>query len=120
MPTVAASVAQLTELLTGAAHLAGDRLAIDDATAFRDRVIRDIAWTAAFSEDAETVDVARWLVWEASQELGARSASIQDLYTARPAARSTGSRSRRSISGPRRSTWPGPCSRPPRRPMWGP
>ena len=83
MPTVAASVAQLTELLTGAAHLAGDRLAIDDATAFRDRVIRDIAWTAAFSEDAETVDVARWLVWEASQELGARSASIQDLYTAR-------------------------------------
>ena len=83
MPTVAASVAQLTELLAGAAHLAGDRLAIDDAAAFRDRVIRDIAWTAAFSEDAETVDVARWLVWEASQELGARSASIQDLYTAR-------------------------------------
>ncbi len=83
MPTVAASVAQLVELLTGVAHLIGERLAIDDAAAFRGRVIRDLAWTAAFSEDAPTVDVARWLVWEASLELGARSASIQELYLAR-------------------------------------
>ena len=83
MPTVAASIAQLIDLLAGAAHLDGDRLVVDDEAALRDRTIRDLAWTSAFSEDAPTVEVARWIVWEASQELGARSASIQDLYVAR-------------------------------------
>ncbi|MGZ8502745.1 MAG: class II fructose-bisphosphate aldolase, partial [Candidatus Limnocylindrales bacterium] len=83
MPTVASSVAQLVDLLAGAAHLDGDRLVVDDEAALRDRAIRDLAWTSAFSEDAATVDVARWLVWEASQEVGARSASIHDLYVAR-------------------------------------
>ena len=33
--------------------------------------------------DEATAAAAQWLVWEASQELGARSASIQDLYEAR-------------------------------------
>ena len=83
MPTVAASVAQLIDLLSGSAHLDGERLVVDHETVFRDRTIRDLAWTAAFSPDEPTVDVARWLVWEASQELGARSASIQELYLAR-------------------------------------
>ena len=45
--------------------------------------IRDLAWTAAFSDDEATTAAAQWLVWEASQELGARSASIQALYEAR-------------------------------------
>jgi fructose/tagatose bisphosphate aldolase len=83
MPTVAASVAQLLDLLAGAAHLDGDRLVVDDAAVFRERTIRDLAWSSAFSDDAPTVEVARWLVWEASQELGARSASIHELYMAR-------------------------------------
>jgi fructose-bisphosphate aldolase, class II len=83
MPTVAASIGQLIDLLAGAAHVDGDRLVIDDEALLRDRAIRDLAWTSAFSIDAATVDVARWLVWEASQELGARSASIQELYVAR-------------------------------------
>jgi fructose/tagatose bisphosphate aldolase len=83
MPTVADSVAQLIDLLGGTAHLDGDRLVIDDEPAFRDLTIRDLAWTAAFATDEQTIEVARWLVWEASQELGALSASIQDLYLAR-------------------------------------
>ena len=83
MPTVASSVAQLIDLLAGAAHLDGDHVVVDDEAVLRDRGIRDLAWTSAFSEDAAAVEVARWLVWEASQELGARSASIQDLYMAR-------------------------------------
>ena len=33
--------------------------------------------------DDATTAAAQWLVWEASQELGARSASIQELYAAR-------------------------------------
>ena len=83
MPTVATSVPELLGLLDGIVRIEGDRLVIVDEAALRGRGIRDVAWTATFSEDAATVDAARWIVWEASQELGARSASIQGLYDAR-------------------------------------
>ncbi len=83
MPTVAASVAQLVELIRPTATVAGGRLVIGHEAAFRSTTIRDLAWTAAFATDEETVDAARWLVWEASLELGAHSSSIQDLYLAR-------------------------------------
>jgi fructose/tagatose bisphosphate aldolase len=83
MPTVATSVPELLGLLTGAAHLQRERLVIEDQNAFRDRAIRDLAWSATFSDDPAVIEAARWVVWEASQELGARSASIQELYLAR-------------------------------------
>ncbi len=83
MPDVAISPTDLLARIAGCAHLAGDRLVVDDEVAFRDAGIRDIAWTAAFSMDEATIEAAQWLVWEASQELGARSASIQGLYDAR-------------------------------------
>ena len=83
MPHVATSPADLLAALRGTAHLDGDHLVIDDAAAFRDGAIRDLAWTAAFSTDEATTAAAQWLVWEASQALGARSASIQGLYEAR-------------------------------------
>ncbi len=82
-PTVAGSPAQLTDLLRGIIHVEGDRLVVDDETALRDRGIRDLAWTAAFGQDEPTVEAARWIVWEASQALGIRSASIHALYMAR-------------------------------------
>jgi fructose/tagatose bisphosphate aldolase len=82
-PTVATSPAELLRALTGIARVEGERLVIDDERAFRDGAIRAIAWTATFSDDAATVEVARWLVWEASQLLGSPSASIHDLYMAR-------------------------------------
>ncbi len=83
MVTVASSIPELLGLLDGIARIEGDRLVIQDETAFRGRGVGDAAWTAAFSEDAATVEAARWIVWEASQELGAPSASIQGLYDAR-------------------------------------
>jgi fructose/tagatose bisphosphate aldolase len=83
VPHVANSPSDLLEALSAVAHLDGDRLVIDDERAFRDTGIRDLAWTAAFTEDEATAAAAQWLVWEASQELGARSASIQELYAAR-------------------------------------
>jgi fructose/tagatose bisphosphate aldolase len=83
MPTVATSPTELVASLAGSGHLDGDRLVIDDEAAFRDTGIRDLAWTAAFSTDEATTAAAQWLVWEASQELGVRSASIQALYEAR-------------------------------------
>ena len=83
MSTVATSIPELLRLLEGIARIEGDRLVIEDEAAFRGRGVSDAAWTAAFSEDPATVDAARWIVWEASQELGAPSASIQGLYDAR-------------------------------------
>src|SRR5688572_26407956 len=83
MPHVATSTADLLSTIQAAAHLDGDVLVIDDETAFRSAAIRDLAWTAAFSTDEATTAAAQWIVWEASQELGAMSASIQELYAAR-------------------------------------
>lgn len=82
-PRVAASPGELLDFLSGIAHVDGDRLVIDDEAAFRGAGIRDVVWTATFSEDEGTVEAARWIVWEASQELDAPSASIHDLYMAR-------------------------------------
>ncbi|HEV8547028.1 MAG TPA: class II fructose-bisphosphate aldolase [Candidatus Limnocylindrales bacterium] len=83
MPHVADTVEDLIARLGAAAQLDGERLVIDDAAAFRGDVIRDLAWTAAFAEEASVVAVAQWLVHEAAQALGARTASIHELYMAR-------------------------------------
>jgi fructose-bisphosphate aldolase, class II len=83
MPNVATSPADLIEIIRPTARLDGDRLAIIDEKAFRDTAIQDLAWTAAFATDVATQTAAQWLVWEASQELGAPSASIHELYMAR-------------------------------------
>jgi fructose/tagatose bisphosphate aldolase len=85
MPTVAGSTAELLGLLQGLARVDGDRLLIEDETGFRSGGIRDVAWTATFSADPATIEVARWIIWEASQALGAWSSSIHDLYMARAA-----------------------------------
>src|SRR3954449_4425970 len=83
MPHGATSPADLLAAIAGRAHLEDDTLVIDDEAAFRDLGIADLAWTGAFSEDEATAAAAQWIVWEASQALGARSASIQALYDAR-------------------------------------
>ncbi|HEY4228396.1 MAG TPA: hypothetical protein VGM49_08650, partial [Candidatus Limnocylindrales bacterium] len=74
MPHVAETPADLIAQLTGAAHLAGGGLVIDDEARFRADVAADLAWTAAFTSDDPTAEAARWIIWEASQALGARSA----------------------------------------------
>ena len=82
-PTVAGSPTELLALLRGIARIEGGRLVVEDAAALRDRGIRDLAWSATFSQDPATVEAAQWIVWEAAQSLGIRSASIHDLYMAR-------------------------------------
>jgi len=82
-PTPAASVADLLRELAGACHVEGDQLVIDDERAFRDAGVRVAAWSATFSDDAAAVEVARWIIWQASQQLGAPSWSIHELYLAR-------------------------------------
>jgi fructose/tagatose bisphosphate aldolase len=83
MPHVATSTVDLLSTIRAAAHLDGDLIVIDDEAAFRSTAIRDLAWTAAFSTNEATIAAAQWIVWEASQALGAGSASIQELYAAR-------------------------------------
>jgi len=83
MPYVASSVSDLLGQLEGIAGIDGDRVVVNDENRLRGDGIRDLAWTAAFSKDEAAVGAAQWIVWEASQELGARSASIHELYMAR-------------------------------------
>jgi fructose-bisphosphate aldolase class II len=83
MPHVAENPADLLSRLGDSAHVDGERLVVDNPTAFRGEVIRDLAWTAAFAEVGPTVDLAHWLIHEAAQALGARTASIHELYMAR-------------------------------------
>ncbi len=83
MPNVESSVADLLSRLSGIVHIHRGALEIVEPARLRADGIRDLAWTAAFAEDPATVEAAQWIVWEASQALGVRSASIHDLYMAR-------------------------------------
>ena len=82
-PTVANSVPELLALLDGICRVEDGALRIHDEDALRGPGIRHLAWSHTFSEDAQTVEAARWIIWEASQKSGAPSASIHDLYMAR-------------------------------------
>ena len=82
-PTPADSVSALLTALEGTAHIDGSRLVIDDEQRFRDEGVRATVWSATFSTEKGVIEAARWIIWEASQELGARSASIHELYMAR-------------------------------------
>lgn len=83
MPAVAPTVSELLDALAGTLHLDGGRVVVDDEPRLRGDGIRDLAWTAAFTQDPAAAEAAQWLVWQVAQALGARSASIQDLYLAR-------------------------------------
>ena len=83
MPNVEGSVRDLLSRLSGIVHVHEGALEVVDPARLRADGIRDLAWTAAFAQDPATVEVAQWIVWEASQALGVRSASIHELYMAR-------------------------------------
>ncbi|MEX2548488.1 MAG: class II fructose-bisphosphate aldolase [Chloroflexota bacterium] len=82
-PVVAQSVAELMGNIESSAHVEAGRLVVDDEGAFRTDGVWTTVWSATFSEDPGVVEVARWLIWEASQTLGAPSSSIHELYMAR-------------------------------------
>jgi fructose/tagatose bisphosphate aldolase len=66
-----------------AARLDAERLVIADKAAFRSDVIDSLVFEAVFNGEATLREAARWIIWEASQELGCPSASIHELYMAR-------------------------------------
>jgi fructose/tagatose bisphosphate aldolase len=83
MLAIATSVPELLARLSGIIRVRGGRLEIEDVAGLRRDGIRDLAWTAAFTDDPATAEAAQWIVWEAAQATGARSASIHELYMAR-------------------------------------
>jgi fructose/tagatose bisphosphate aldolase len=83
MPFVASSVGELLSRLSGIVHVHEAGIEVADVARLRADGIRDLAWTAAFATDGPTIEAAQWIVWEAAQMLGARSASIHELYMAR-------------------------------------
>ena len=82
-PEPAKSVAELIRALEPYTRVLEGGLRIGDEPGFRSEGIRTAVWSATFSEEPAVVEVARWIIWEASQALGAPSASINDLYMAR-------------------------------------
>jgi len=64
-----------------ALKIVGDSVEVVDIDALRGDVIDKLARSAVFGDEA-VKDFAQWLIWEAGQALGARPASIHDLYMA--------------------------------------
>ena len=63
-------------------HEKSHELSIKDESRFRE-YMDDLVRNSVFNPSAEVRDAARWIIWEASQKLGAPSASIHDFYMAR-------------------------------------
>jgi fructose/tagatose bisphosphate aldolase len=82
-PTPATSVAELLSAVSGSCRIDDGVLKITDERRFRDEGVRTVVWAATFSDDRDAVDAARWIIWQAAQELGAQSWSIHELYMAR-------------------------------------
>ena len=83
-PMPASSVGELLDALAGIAHVEGGQLVIDDDRPSASAASTSAVWSATFSEEhPDVIEVARWLIWEASQLLGSPSASIHELYMAR-------------------------------------
>jgi fructose/tagatose bisphosphate aldolase len=82
-PTVAQTVAELLTAIEPSVGLRDGGLVIHDEAGLRSGAIRDIVWTATFTDDEPTREAARWLVAEAAWQLGCGSASIHELYMAR-------------------------------------
>ena len=78
-----ASAQDLLAGLDGIARIQGTRLLVDDPRGLRDEAIDGLVENAVFNPDEAVRDVARWLIWSASQALGCGSASIHELYMAR-------------------------------------
>jgi fructose/tagatose bisphosphate aldolase len=77
---VFSSVDELLYDLTGAVHVDGDSVMVENDTRLKEKVDR-VVYNAVFAE-ALVRDTARWLLWELGQELGIHPASIHELYMA--------------------------------------
>jgi fructose/tagatose bisphosphate aldolase len=71
----------MLEQLGPAAELRNGSIAIRDERAFREKAVDKLVYSAVFGNDA-VKSAARWIIWQAGQELGVLPASIHDFYIA--------------------------------------
>ncbi|MBC7362690.1 MAG: class II fructose-bisphosphate aldolase [Candidatus Aminicenantes bacterium] len=76
-----AKLQEILGLLKGSVQVEGQRVKVVDEKALREN-ISALIYQAVFGDDT-TRAVARWIIWEAAQELGIRPASIHEFYMAR-------------------------------------
>ncbi len=58
-------------------------LKIIDEKRFRNETVDKLIWNAVFSPEESVKNIAKWIIWEASQLLGCPSSSIHHFYMAR-------------------------------------
>ncbi len=75
------TISELLEHLRPAAELRNGSIAIHDERAFRENVLDRLVYSAVFAGD-DVKPAARWIIWQAGQELGVLPASIHDFYIA--------------------------------------
>src|SRR3989338_1003118 len=56
---------------------------IEHETRFRNTFVDQLIWNVVFAENENVKELARWIIWEASQSLGSPASSIHDFYIAR-------------------------------------
>src|SRR5262245_49165677 len=73
---------EIVKMLDGAVSISGDDLVVVREAALASPVMDKLVREAVFGdEDSRTA--ARWIIWEAGQQVGVRAASIDGLYRAR-------------------------------------
>lgn len=80
MTTTFHSVESLMNHLTSAISVVGDLVTVTDESQLRKQV-DELIYTAVFG-DGTVRELARWLIWEAAQDLGIFPSSIHELYMA--------------------------------------
>src|SRR4051812_472257 len=73
---------RVVDLYAGAVTVVPGGVKVRDQAKLRSSATDRVVWQAVFGTGADR-DVARWLLWELGQVIGARPASINDLYLAR-------------------------------------
>ncbi len=76
-----AKLQDFLESLKGAVKIEKEKIKVTDEKLLREK-ISTLIHQAVFGDEV-TRGIARWLIWEAAQELGIRPASIHELYVAR-------------------------------------
>ena len=69
--------------LQGALSITDGRLQLHDEAALASPAFDSLVHQAVFGATEAERDLARWMIWEAGQQVGVRAASIHDLYIAR-------------------------------------
>ncbi len=75
------TISELLEHLKPAAELRNGSIAISDEQAFTGDVLDRLVYSAVFGDESVKA-AARWIIWQAGQELGTFPASIHDFYIA--------------------------------------